>query len=155
MTNKFMKIIGASALSISLITGVVSAVSASDYTASKKGSEVIGITPFALQPSTLNWDLSNNTTADPSTSWTVQIGYPHINMYVKNTGAKSFRVEVKHNTKGTIIFNKTIEADGVGVNFINNDSNPLVPSGTYTVTIYGGSGVPKGTVVLKASDTPW
>lgn len=153
MKNKFMKIIGTSALSISLITGVAGAVSANENTASKEGNEAIGI--FAIQNNTLDWNLSNNTTADPSTSWTVQSGYPHINMYVKNTGAKSFRVEVKHNTKGTIIFNKTIAADGVGVNFINNDSNPLVPSGTYTVTIYGGSGVPKGTVILKASDTPW
>ncbi|MBT2291484.1 hypothetical protein J7E73_20630 [Paenibacillus albidus] len=151
MTNKFMKIIGAGALSISLITGVASAVSANDYTASKEGNKVINI----VQPSVLNWDLTNNTAADPNTSWTVQIGYPHINMYLKNTGSKSFRVEVKHNTKGTIIFNKAIAADGVGRNFINNDSNPLVPSGTYTVTVYGGVAVPKGTVLLKASDTPW
>lgn len=76
-------------------------------------------------------------------------------MYLKNTGSKSFRVEVKHNTKGTIIFNQTIAADRVGRNFMNNDSNPLVPSGTYTVTIYGGTDVPKGTVVLKVSGTPW
>ncbi|MBT2288740.1 hypothetical protein J7E73_06240 [Paenibacillus albidus] len=151
MTNKFMKIIGAGALSILLIAGVASAASANDYTASKEGNKVINI----VQPSVLNWDLTNNTAADPNTSWTVQIGYPHINMYLKNTGSKSFRVEVKHNTKGTIIFNQTIEADGVGRNFINNDSNPLVPSGTYTVTIYGGTAVPKGTVILKASDTPW
>lgn len=155
MKNKFVKIIGTSLLSISLITGITGAVSADNNKASKVGNEVIGITPFAIQASTLNWDLLNNTTADPNTSWTVQIGYPHINMYVKNTGLSSFRIEVKHSTKGTIIFNKTIEASGVRVNFINNDSNPLVPSGTYKVTIYGGTNAPKGTVVLKASDTPW
>ncbi|MDQ0062523.1 hypothetical protein [Paenibacillus harenae] len=154
MTNKFMKIIGTSVLSISLITGAASAVSANGSTASTKGTEAV-IVPMALQPSTLNWDLLNNTKADPSTSWTIQIGYPHINMYVKNTGTTAFRVEVKHNTKGTIIFNKTVAADGVGVNFINNDYNPLVPSGTYTVTVYGGTGVPKGQVIMKASDTPW
>ncbi|NGM84289.1 hypothetical protein G5B47_17910 [Paenibacillus sp. 7124] len=155
MTNKFMRIIGAGALSISLITGVASAVSANDNTASKEGDKVINITPFAIQQSVLNWDLTNNTVADPHTSWTVQIGYPNINMYLKNTGSNSFRVEVKHNTKGTVIFNETIAADGIGRNYINNDSNPLVPSGTYTVTVYGGTAVPKGTVVLKASDTPW
>lgn len=54
MTNKFMKIIGASALSISLITGVAIAVSANDYTASKEGNKVINITPFAVQPTILN-----------------------------------------------------------------------------------------------------
>lgn len=155
MTNKFMKIIGAGVLSISLVTGVASAESVNDYTASKEGDKVINITPFTLQQSVLNWDLTNNTQSDPHTSWTVEIGYPNINLYLKNTGSNSFRVEVKHNTKGTVIFNQTIAADGIGRNFINNDSSPLVPSGTYTVTVYGGTAVPKGTVILKASDTPW
>lgn len=153
MKNKFMKIIGTSVLSISLITGVAIAVSANGYTTSTEGNEQI--VPLALQANTLNWSLLNNTKADPNTSWNIEIGYPHINLYVKNTGASSFRVEVKHKTKGTIIFNKTVAADGVGVNFINNDSNPLVPSGAYSVTIYGGGNVPKGQVRMNASDTPW
>jgi len=156
MKNKFMKLVGTTALSISLITGVASAVSANNDTASKEGNEAIEITPFAIQPNVLNWDLSSNTVGDPPPKlWTVQAGYPHINMYVKNTGSKSFRVEVRHNTKGTIIFNETISADGVGRNFINNDNSPLVPSGDYTVTIYGGAGIPKGQVIIKASNTPW
>ncbi|MCP1423667.1 hypothetical protein J3D43_002183 [Paenibacillus xylanexedens] len=150
-----MQIIGSSVLSISLITGVAGAASANVNTVSEVGTEDNIFTPYAVQKNTLNWDLTKNTTADPSKPWTIDIGYPHINLYAKNTGSKSFRVEVKHNTKGTIIFNKTVAADGKGVNFINNDANPLVPSGTYTVTIYGGTAVPKGTVVLKASDTPW
>ncbi|MFF2909484.1 hypothetical protein [Paenibacillus sp. NPDC057934] len=155
MTNKFMKIIGTSVLSISLIAGVAGAVSANENTVSKEENEVIEITPFALQQKNFNWDLLNNTIADPADKWTIDIGFPHINLYAKNTGAKSFRIEVKHKTKGTIIFNKTIAADGVGVNFINNDKDPLVPSGEYTVTVYGGAGVPKGTIIMKASDTPW
>lgn len=155
MTSKFMKIVGTTALSISLITGVASAVSANNDTASKKGTEAIAMTPNAVQPRILNWDLMNNTAGDPNTSWTVDIGYPYINLYVKNKGEKDFRVEVMHTTKGTIIFNKTVPADGLGKNFINNDHNPLVPSGTYIVTIYGGTAVPKGILTMKASKTSW
>ncbi|MRN56363.1 hypothetical protein [Paenibacillus monticola] len=55
----------------------------------------------------------------------------------------------------TTKFMKIIGASALSISLItNNDSNPLVPSGTYTVTIYGGTDVPKGTVVLKASGTP-
>ncbi|MGF7050320.1 archaellum component FlaF (FlaF/FlaG flagellin family) [Paenibacillus sp. DS2015] len=100
-------------------------------------------------------DLTNNTNPNPTGQWTVQSGYPNINLYLKNTGSQSFRVEVKHYAKGTVIFNQTISADGVGRNYYNNDSNPLVPSGTYTVTVYAGTATPKGTITMKASDTPW
>ncbi|MBD8841786.1 hypothetical protein MHB85_00980 [Paenibacillus sp. FSL K6-4396] len=155
MTNKFMQIIGASALSISLITGVASVASANENALSEVGTEDNVFTPSAIQNKNFELDLLKNTKADPYGNWTIQIGYPHINLYVKNTGSQSFRVEVKHKTKGTIIFNKTVEANGVGVNFYNNDANPLVPSGDYKVTVYGGTAIPKGTIIMKASDTPW
>ncbi|MBA9084122.1 hypothetical protein FHR92_000576 [Fontibacillus solani] len=146
MANKVMKIIGTAALSVSLITGVFSAVSAND------NLKASSISPMAIGD-TLTWDLTGNT-VDPSKSYSVTIGYPNIKLYAKNTGTTSFRVEVKHNSKNTVIFNQTVAA-GSTVEAINNDSNPKVPSGTYTVTIYGGSGLPKGQVVLKSSDTVW
>lgn len=156
MKNKIMKIVGTTALSLSLIAGVAGAVSAdADAVASKEGREAIVITPYAVQNSILNWDFLNNTAPNPTNHWTVEIGYPYINMYVKNTGSQSFRVEVRHDQKGTIIFNKDIPADGLGHNFINNDNNPLVPSGTYTLTIYSGTATAKGTITMKASNTPW
>lgn len=153
MTNKVMKIIGSAALSISLITGVSSFASANNDTLSKEGNNVIEISPFAIK-NTLTWDLQGNQ-SDPVNSYTVDIGYPNIKLYAKNTGTASFRIEVKHNTKNTVIFNETISANGQAKEFINNDSNPPVPSGSYTVTIYGGAGLPKGQIVLKSSDTEW
>ncbi|MDP4099331.1 hypothetical protein OIN60_21680 [Paenibacillus sp. P96] len=152
MTNKVMKIVGTTALSISLLTGAASAVSANDATASKVGNEVVEITPFAVGD-TLTWDLKG-TKEDPENDFNVSVGYPNIKLYAKNTGSASFRVEVMHNSKKTVIFNSTV-APGKTVEVVNNDSNPKVPSGTYTVTVYGGSGLPKGEVVLKSSNTKW
>ncbi|MGO4548046.1 hypothetical protein AB4Z29_24935 [Paenibacillus sp. 2TAB23] len=152
MKNKVMKIIGATALSISLISGVSSAVSVnSSNTVSAAGN--FEITPFAIVD-TFTMNLLGNE-ADPDAPFNVTIGAPNIKLYAKNTGTTSYRVEVKHNTKDRVIFNQTIPANSQAYEFINNDSNPLVPSGAYTVTIYGGAGLPKGQVVLKSSDTPW
>jgi len=120
---------------------------------SKEGNEIIEITPYAIGD-TLTWDLKGDK-VDPVTSYSVSIGYPNIKLYAKNTGAQSFRVEVKHNSKNTVIFNAIVAPGAPAVELVNNDSMPLVPSGTYTVTIYGGSGLPKGQVVLKSSDTRW
>ena len=152
MTNKALKIVGATILSFSLVTGVYVAVSANSDTAAKKENKIIEITPFAIKD-TLTWDLKGNV-VDPTNTFNVTIGYPNIKLYAKNTGAESFRIEVKHNTKNTVIFNETVKA-GKTVEVVNNDSNPKVPSGTYTVTVYGGSGLPKGEIVLKSSDTKW
>jgi hypothetical protein len=101
----------------------------------------------------LTWDLKGDK-PDPVTPYSVTIGYPNIKLYAKNTGAQSFRVEVKHNSKNTVIFNATV-AEGTTVDLLNNNSMPLVPSGPYTVTIYGGSGLPKGQILLESSDTWW
>lgn len=152
MTNKVLRIIGTTVLSISLVAGVCSAVSANSDTVHKEGNKGIEITPFAIKD-TLTWDLKGNV-VDPTNSYNVTIGYPNIKLYAKNTGSESFRVEVKHNTKNTVIFNETVKA-GKTVEIANNDSNPKVPSGTYTVTVYGGAGLPKGEIVLKSSDTKW
>ncbi|UQQ36832.1 hypothetical protein [Paenibacillus polymyxa] len=91
---------------------------------------------------------------DPEKDYSVTIGYPHIKLNAKNTGAHSFRVEVKHNSKNTVIFNASVAADAT-VELVNNDSIPLVPSGPYTVTIYGGIGLPKGQVLLTQSNAPY
>lgn len=112
----------------------------------KEGNEIIEISPYAIGD-TLTWDLKGNKT-DPATSYSVSIGYPNIKLYAKNKGAQPFRVEVQHNSKKRVIFNATV-AVGEMVELVNNNSMPLVPSGTYTVTIYGGAGQPKGQVVLK------
>ncbi len=117
---------------------------------SKAGNEIIS--PYSIGD-TLTWDLNGNKT-DPATSYSVSVGYPNIKLYAKNTGTQSYRVEVKHNSKNTVIFNTYVPA-GQTLEVVNNDSIPLVPSGTYTVTIYGGSGQPKGQVILKSSDTRW
>lgn len=153
MKNKVVKIMGAAALSVSLIAGINSISSASnDKVVLKKENEIIEVNPYSIKD-VLNWVLKRDT-ADPVTDYFVSIGYPYIRLDAKNTGAHPFRIEVKHNSKNTIIFNAKVEA-GETVEFINNDHNPLVPSGAYTVTIYGGSGLPKGQVVLTSSDTPW
>lgn len=153
MANKVKKIIGTTALSLSLITGITGAVSASanDDLNSKKDNGVI-ITPYAIKD-TLTWDLDGKTT-DPTNSYHVTVGYPNVKLYASNTGAKSFRIEVKHNLKGKVIFNQVVPA-GTSAQVINNDSSPTVPSGDYTITVYGGEGLPKGQIVLKASDTKW
>lgn len=137
------------------ITAVVSADSAMASAnnvddKSNKGNEMT--VPYALKD-ILTWNLNGDTT-DPVTSYSVTIGYPNIKLYAKNRGTQPFRVEVKHNSKNTVIFNTKV-AVGQIVEVLNNDSMPLVPSGTYTVTIYGGKAQPKGQVVLKSSDTRW
>ncbi|WP_085981305.1 hypothetical protein [Paenibacillus sp. HGF7] len=130
------------------ITGDSSAVSANDNLKS------IGITPHAIG-NTLTWDLKGNV-VDPVNSFNVKSGYGNVKLYAKNTGTASFRVEVKYNgTSNKVIFNQTVENGKPAVEVINNNNNPSVPAGDYTVTIYGGSGLPKGEVVLKSSDTPW
>lgn len=155
MGNKIMKVIGTTALSISLLTGVASAVSASEVTTSNIGNESIRISPRALQPVPLEWNFLNNTIANPKNSWTVDVGYPNINLYAKNTGAQSYRIEVMHKTKNTVIFYVDVPADGQPHNYINNDFNPKVPSGDYQITIYGGTSAPKGNIIMKANNNPW
>ena len=153
MKNKIMKIIGTTVLSISLITGIASfSLASNGDVTSKEGNEINEVSPYSLK-NILNWVLKRDT-VDPVTDYFVSIGYPYIKLDAKNTGAHPFRIEVKHNSKNTIIFNETVEA-GETVEFINNDKMPPVPSGAYTVTIYGGSGLPKGQVVLISSDTRW
>lgn len=153
MKNKIMKIIGTTVLSISLITGIASfSLASNGDVTSKEGNEINEVSPYSLK-NILNWVLKRDT-VDPVTDYFVSIGYPYIKLDAKNTGAQPFRIEVKHNSKNTIIFNETVEA-GETVEFINNDKKPAVPSGAYTVTIYGGSGLPKGQVVLISSDTRW
>ncbi|HBS46964.1 MAG TPA: hypothetical protein DEA91_25365 [Paenibacillus sp.] len=155
MENKIMKVIGTTALSISLLTGVASAVSANEVTTSNIGDEASGISLRALQPNTLDWSFLYNTTANPTNSWKVDIGYPFINLYAKNTGTQSYYIEVMHKTKGTIMFYVEVPADGKPHNYINNDFNPNVPSGEYQITLYGGTSAPKGNIIMKASNTPW
>lgn len=150
-----MKIIGTTVLSISLFAGVSTVTSANNDSTQRVEQNFINVSPFAIDNNnTLTWTLSGNE-VDPSNSFTVNIGFPNIKLYAKNTGSHDFRIEVKHNGKNKVIFNKTIKANGSGYEYVNNDSNPTVPSGTYTVTIYGGKGNPKGEVVLKSSDTKW
>ncbi|WP_018884608.1 hypothetical protein [Paenibacillus massiliensis] len=151
MTNKVTKIMGATVLSVSLIAGVYSAVSAYDVSASEEGNEIIEASP--LIKDSLTWDLKGNA-MDPTNTFSVTAGYPNIKLYAKNTGAAPYRVEVQHISKKRVIFNETV-AVGKTVEIANNDSNPLVPSGTYLITIYGGPGLPKGELILKSSDTKW
>ncbi|SEF70515.1 hypothetical protein [Paenibacillus sp. UNC499MF] len=143
-----------SALLISVApAGATSALSGNSSVSVNESSQSSGIiTPYAIKD-TLTWDLNGNV-VDPSTSYSITVGYPNIKLYAKNTGAYDFRIEVKHNAKNKVIFDKTVKAGGT-VEAINNDSSPTVPSGDYTVTVYGGSGKPKGQVVLKSSDTKW
>lgn len=117
---------------------------------SNKGNEMT--VPYALKD-ILTWNLNADTT-DPVTSYSVTIGYPNIKLYAKNRGTQPFRVEVMHNSKKTVIFNTKVPVGQI-VEVLNNDFMPLVPSGTYIVTIYGGKAQPKGQVVLKSSDTRW
>lgn len=151
MTNKVTKIMGATLLSISLIAGVSSAVSAHDVLVSKEKNEIIEANPSIKD--SLTWELKGNV-MDPTNTYSVTAGYPNIKLYAKNTGATPYRVEVQHISKKRVIFNETV-AVGKTVEVINNDSNPLVPSGTYLITIYGGAGLPKGELVLESSYTKW
>lgn len=153
MKNKIMKIIGTTVLSISLITGIASSSLASNNDINpKEGNEINEVSPYSLKD-ILNWVLKRDT-VDPVTDYYVSTGYPYIKLDAKNTGAHSFRIEVQHKSKKTVVFNETVEP-GETVEFINNDNMPPVPSGDYIVTIYGGSGLPKGQVVLISSDTRW
>lgn len=145
----------ATALSISLITGAFNAVSANSDLKLKEGNEGNEMSPVTIKD-TLTWELDGNV-VDPTSTYSVTIGNPNIKLYAKNTkktGSPSFRVEVMHSTKKRVIFNETVAA-GESVEIVNNDRYPLVPSGTYIVTIYGGAGMPKGEVVLESSDTKW
>lgn len=154
MKNKVLVIIGTIALSISLITGVSIALKNNVDLKSKEGNEITKISPYIPnETQILTWDLMGDE-VDPVKDYSVTIGYPHIKLDAKNTGAHSFRVEVKHNSKNTVIINESIAA-GATVEFINNDHMPLVPSGAYTVTIYGESGLPKGQVLLTQSKAPY
>ncbi|MBU5355208.1 hypothetical protein KQI74_23410 [Paenibacillus barcinonensis] len=116
-------------------------------------NEIIETSPNTSKEMHLTWDLVGDQ-VDPVKGYFVEIGYPNIKLNVKSTGAQSFRIEVKHNSKGTVIFDENIAA-GATVEFIDNNLMPLVPSGAYTVTIYGGSGFPKGQVLLKQSKFPY
>ncbi|WP_145321749.1 hypothetical protein [Paenibacillus xylanexedens] len=154
MKNKVLVIIGTIALSISLIFGVSIAWKDNVGLRSEEGNKIIENSPkTSKEPQTLTWDLKGDK-VDPVKDYSVTIGYSHIKLNVKNTGGHSFRVEIKHNSKNTVIFNEDIAADEI-VEFVNNDLMPLVPSGAYTVTIYGGSGLPKGQVFLTQSKVPY
>ncbi|MBE7897085.1 hypothetical protein [Paenibacillus polymyxa] len=149
--NKVMKIIVTTA-SILLIIGVSSALKNNVDLKSKEENETFESSPETLED-TLTWDLAGDK-VDPEKDYSVTVGYPHIKLNAKNTGAHSFRIEVKHNSKNTVIFNASVAADAT-VELVNNDSMPLVPSGAYTVTIYGGTGLPKGQVLLTQSKAPY
>jgi hypothetical protein len=151
MKNKVMKIIAITA-SILLIIGVSSDLENNVYLKSKKENGIFESSPDALED-TLTWDLAGDI-VDPEKDYSVTVGYPHIKLNAKNTGANSFRVEVQHNSKNTVIFNASVAADAT-VELVNNDNMPLVPSGAYTVTIYGGTGLPKGQVLLTQSKAPY
>ncbi|MGN8228271.1 hypothetical protein [Paenibacillus polymyxa] len=151
MKNKVMKII-VTTVSILLIIGVSSAFKNNVDLKSKEENVIFESSPDALED-TLTWDLAGDK-VDPEKDYSVTVGYPHIKLNVKNTGAHSFRVEVKHNSKNTVIFNAKVAADAT-VELVNNDSMPLVPSGAYKVTIYGGTGLPKGQVLLTQSNAPY
>ncbi|MCP1423666.1 hypothetical protein ABIC86_003717 [Paenibacillus sp. DS2363] len=154
MKRKVLVIIGIIGLFISLIIGVSIAWENNIDLKLEEENEIIEISPNTSEETqTLNWDLTGHQ-VDPVKDYFVTIGYPHIKLNVKNTGTHSFRVEVKHNSKNTVIFDENI-ATGATVEFINNDLMPLVPSGAYTVTIYGGSGLPKGQVLLTQSKVPY
>lgn len=153
MKNKVLVIIGTIALSISLFTGVFIVSENNVDTNSKERKEITKISPSIPNEQILSWDLIGDE-VDPVKDYFVTVGYPHIKLDAINTGAHSFRVEVKHNSKNTVIFNESI-AEGATVEFINNDHMPLVPSGAYTVTIYGGTGKPKGQVHLTQSNAPY
>ncbi|MEE4561486.1 hypothetical protein [Paenibacillus polymyxa] len=151
MKNKVMKIIAITA-SILLIIGVSSALKNNVDLKFKEENGIFESSPDAFED-TLTWDLVGDK-VDPEKDYSVTVGYPHIKLNAKNTGAHSFRVEVKHNSKNTVIFNASVAADAT-VELVNNDSIPLVPSGPYTVTIYGGIGLPKGQVLLTQSNAPY
>jgi len=159
-----MKIIGITALSISLMAGCTSAVLASG----KNIMNLEEVNPKSLK--FLNFSKSkindfsignvftcslNGNEIDPAKPFKITTGYPNIKLYAKNTGTVAFTVEVKHNTKKTVIFQEVIQPKNKEKEFINNDDIPLVPSGDYTVTIYGGSGKPKGNIILKSSNIRW
>ncbi|MCP3746709.1 hypothetical protein [Paenibacillus sp. A3M_27_13] len=151
MKNKVMKIIAPTA-SILLIIGVSSSLKNNVDLKSKEEYGIFESSPDALED-TLTWDLAGDK-VDPEKDYSVIVGYPHIKLNAKNTGAHSFRVEVQHNSKNTVIFNASVAAEAT-VELVNNDNMPLVPSGAYTVTIYGGTGLPKGQVLLTQSKAPY
>lgn len=154
MKNKVLVSIGTIALSITLTIGVSIAWKDNVDLRSEEGNKHNENNPKASkEPQTLTWDL-NGDKVDPVKDYSVTTGYSHIKLNVKNTGGHSFRVEIKHNNKNTVIFNENIAADEI-VEFVNNDLMPLVPSGAYTVTIYGGSGLPKGQIFLTQSKVPY
>ncbi|WP_369998882.1 hypothetical protein [Paenibacillus sp. RC84] len=130
-----------------LFAGVSSSVSSNDSLKS------IGISPYEIKD-TLTWYLDGSKTDPKNTNFSVTGGYGNVKLFAKNTGTHSFRIEVKHDYKNTVIFDQTVEPGGT-VDPINNNNNPAVPAGSYTVQIYGGQGYPKGEVFLKSSDTPW
>jgi len=141
-------------LSIAAVASADSANASANTVDSKPvgGNEIIGISPFALKD-TMNLDMTGNQ-LDPRGTFFVTVGYPNIKMSVKNSGLYAFRVEVQHKAYKTVIFNKTV-SPGQQIDFVNNDSSPLVSAGDYEVTVYGGSGLPKGQVILKSSNTMW
>ncbi|WFA83956.1 hypothetical protein [Paenibacillus amylolyticus] len=153
MKKKVLVITGTIILFISLIIGVSNAWKSNMDLKFEEENEITEISPnTSKETQTLTWDLMGDQ-VDPVKDYFVSIGYPHIKLNVKNTGVHSFRVEVKHNIKNTVIFDENVTA-GATVELINNDHMPLVPSGAYTVTIYGGLGLPKGQVLLTQSKEP-
>lgn len=164
MKSKAIKIIGVTALFISLMAGFAGAISANskNTTDSEETNPTLSEFVNFLKSRIDNLSVGNNfiyslngTQGDIQKSFKVTTGYPNIKLDVQNIGKLAFRIEVKHNTKHTVIFQEDIPPHSKLQQFINNDDVPLVPPGDYTVTIYGGGGKPKGDLTLKSSNTRW
>ncbi|MFD7522083.1 hypothetical protein [Paenibacillus chitinolyticus] len=156
MKKEFSKLVAsATILSSALLISVATASAAPALfsVSSNDSLKSIGIGPYEIKD-TLTWTLDGSKTDPKNTGFSVTGGYGNVKLFAKNTGTHSFRIEVKHDYKNTVIFDQTVQP-GDTVNPINNNDSPAVPAGNYTVQIYGGKGFPKGEVVLKSSDTQW
>ncbi|GGA43181.1 phospholipase domain-containing protein [Paenibacillus physcomitrellae] len=153
MTSKTMKMVGATAFSLSLVLGAFSAVSAADLNPkATEESEVIEITPFAI---TGEWTLNLE---GGSTTYTKTLaiakGSGNLKLQAKNTGTQSYRVTLQSNDypEYGVILDATVKA---GETFDWTKNGGGVPSGSYTLQVHGSAANPKGIVYLKSSDIPW
>ncbi|WP_311078000.1 hypothetical protein [Paenibacillus polymyxa] len=148
MKNKVMKIIATTA-SILLIIGVSSALKNNVDLKSKKENGIFESSPDALED-TLTWDLAGDK-VDPEKDYSVQLDIHILNLMQK---ILEHTLLGSKYSKNTVIFNASVAAHAT-VELVNNDNMPLIPSGAYTVTIYGGKGLPKGQVLLTQSKAPY
>lgn len=151
MSSKITRMIGTTAMSLTLVLGATGAVSA-NAEGLPEDTETIELQPFAV---TGEWSLSlEGGQATYTKTLSIAPGSGNLKLYASNSGSASYRVtlqSVDYPQYG-VILNANVSTTQP-LNWTKNGNG--VPSGAYILQVHGSTANPKGVVYLKSADIPW